>query len=115
MVFSGDDINCQGDTISYKCSIMSNSETVQLTWHVTLPGMMPVNITYDSTSILNTVDTLGYNITTILTNFTENEYIESTITFIVLRGIPLNGTVLECISEDLDTYTTTILNLINIG
>ena len=88
---------------------MSNSETVQLTWLVTLPGMVPVNITYDNTSIPNTVDTaFGNNITTTLTNYTVDLYTESTIMFTVLRDVVMNGTMLECISEDLDIYTTTV-------
>ena len=88
---------------------MSNSETVQLTWHVTLPGMMPVNITYDNTSISNTVDTVfGNNITTTLTNFTVDTYIESRIVFTVLRDVILNGTMLECFSEHLDDSVTTV-------
>ena len=107
--FFRDDINCPGDTIFYRCFIASNSETVQLTWRVTLPGMMPVNITYDNTSIPNTVNTvLGNNITTTLTNFTVDLYIESTIMFTVLRDVTMNGAVLECISEDLEIYTTTV-------
>ena len=107
--FFRDDINCPGDTILYRCSIASNSETVQLTWLVTLPGMVPVNITYDNTSIPNTVDTaFGNNITTTLTNYTVDLYTESTIMFTVLRDVVMNGTMLECISEDLDIYTTTV-------
>ena len=88
----------------YQCSIMSNSETIQLTWHVTLPGMMPVNITYDNTSVLNTADTdLGYNITTTLMNITVDMFIQSSIVFTVLRDVDLNQTVVECSSEDLDS------------
>ena len=107
--FARDDINCPGDTTSYRCSVMSNSETVQLTWRVTLPGMMPVNITYDSTSLPNTQDTsFGYSITTMLTNFTMDTYIESTIVFTVLSDLAMNGTMLECISENLDDFLTMV-------
>ena len=107
--FARDDINCPGDKISYRCSVMSNSETVQLTWLVTLPGMMPANITYDNTSIPNTVNSdLGYNITTTLTNFTVDMYISSTIVFTMLRDVVLNGTELACISEDLDDDSTVV-------
>ena len=114
--FARNDINCPGDTISYRCSVVSNSETVQLTWRVTLPGMMPVNITYDNTSISNTVDTVfGNNITTILTNFTVDTYIESRIVFTVLRDVILNGTMLECLSEHLDDSVTTLTVFINIS
>ena len=103
------DIDCPGDTISYNCSIQSNSETVQLTWRVTLPGQMPVDLTYDNTSNVNTVDNLGFNIITTLTNFTRDEFIESIIVFTVLRDLAMNGTDLQCISEDLDNVTTMVL------
>ena len=92
----------------YQCSIMSNSETVQLTWHVTLPGMTPVNITYDNTSVL-TVDTNhGNNITTTLMEFVMDTFIQSSIVFTVLRDVNLNQAVLECTSGDLDSYITTL-------
>ena len=106
---SRDDIDCPGDTITYRCFIVSNSETVQLTWRVTLPGMMPVNITYDNTSIPNTVGAVfGNNITTTLTNFKVDEFIESTFVFTVLRDVAINETVLECFSEDLDMSTDVV-------
>ena len=106
---SRSDIDCPGDTLSYRCSVVSNSETVQLTWRVTLPGMMPVNITYDNTSIPNTVDTaFGNNITTTLTNFTADLYIESTNVFTVLRDVTMNGTEIACISAHLDDNSTTV-------
>ena len=88
---------------------MSNSEMVQLTWRVTLPGGMTANITYDNTSILNTVDDIGINnIVTTLTSYTSDEYIESTIVFTVLADVDLNVTMLECISEDLDSDLDTL-------
>ena len=104
------DIECPGDMISYTCSVMSNSEMVQLTWHVTLPGGMTANITYDNTSILNTVDDIGINnsIYTTLTSYTSDEYIESTIVFTVLANVDLNVTLLECISEDVALQSDTI-------
>ena len=103
------DIECPGDTIPYICSVASNSEMVQLTWRVTLPGGMTAYITYNNTSILNTVDDIGiHNIVTTLTNFTSDEYIDSTIVFTVLAGVDLNVTMLECLSEDLDSDSDTI-------
>ena len=84
---------------------MSNSETVQLTWRVTLPGMMPVNITYGANEMM----ILGLNITTVLTKFVADEYIESLIILTVLSDIELSGTKLECISEDLDSQNTTLI------
>ena len=104
------DIECPGDMISYTCSVMSNSEMVQLTWHVTLPGGITANITYDNTSILNTADNIGINnnIITTLTRYTSDEYIESTIVFTVLADVDLNMTLLECTSEDLNSDFDTI-------
>ena len=89
---------------------MSNSEMVQLTWHVTLPGRITANITYDNTSILNTVDDIGINnnIVTTLTNYTSDEYIQSTIVVTVLADVDLNMTLLECVSEDLDSDSDTV-------
>ena len=95
--------------IFYTCSVTSNSEIVQLTWHVTLPGEMTVNITYDNTSILNTVDDIGINIFTTLTSYTSDEYIESTIVFTVLADVDLNMILLECTSEDLNSDSDTII------
>ena len=85
---------------------MSNSETVQLTWRVILPGMMPVNITYDANEMM--ITDLGLNITTVLTGFVADEYIESMIILTVLRDIELSGTKVECITEDLNSKNTTI-------
>ena len=82
---------------------------VQLTWRVTLPGGITTNITYDNTSIINTVNDIGTNIITTLTSYTSDEYIESTIVFTVLADVDLNVTMLECISEDLDSDSDTIL------
>ena len=89
---------------------MSNSEMVQLTWLVTLPGGMTANITYTNNSILNTGDhiSIDNNIVTTLTGYASNEYIESTIAFTVLADVDLNVTMLECISEDLDSDSNTI-------
>ena len=103
------DIECPGDTISYICSVMSNSERVQLTWRVTLPGGMTANIIYDNTSIINTMVDIGINsIATTLISYTRNENIESTIVFTVLADVDLNVTMLECISEDLGSDSDTI-------
>ena len=102
------DIECPGDTISYNCSIWSNSETVQLTWRVTLPGEAPMVMTYDGSSSLNTVDNLGMDISTILTSYMSDQYIASSITLTILRGVPMNGSLLECFTERLDDDSDTI-------
>ncbi len=84
------------DTISYNCSISANSETVYLTWSVTPPGVMPTNITYDDTSVINLMDNLAMGVNTMLTTYRNDEYIESILVFTVIRNIVLNETMLEC-------------------
>ena len=96
------------DTISYTCSILSNSERVHLTWSVTLPGSMPVTITYDNTSILNNMDNLAMGVNTVLTTYRNDEYIESLIVFTILRNTVLNETILECSISDLDSREVTV-------
>ncbi len=90
------------DTISYNCSIVSNSERVHLTWTVTLPGSMPVTITYDNTSILNNMDNLAIGVQTMLTTYRRDEFIESLIVFTILRNIVLNETMLQCSISGVD-------------
>ncbi len=107
-VTSRNDIECPGDIISYNCSIQSNSETVHLIWRVTLPGRIPINITYDSTSTLNDVDNLKSFISTSLDSLISDEYIESTLWVIVQVDIPANQTELECITGDLGIDSVSI-------
>lgn len=103
------DIDCPGDTIPYYCSVLSNSEAVQLTWRVTFPEMMPISITYDGRSTVNTIDILlDLNITAVLTDYIAEEIIESIITLTVLRNVSMNGTMIECSSEDLDNVTVDV-------
>ena len=99
---SRDDIDCPGDTISYNCTILTNSETPHLTWIVTIPGHMPLNFTYDSLSYMDFSDYLGMNISVSLIEFSY-EYIESEIVLTVVDDVDLDGTELECsIAPDLD-------------
>ena len=56
---------------------------------------------YVNASKLNTTDFLDMNITTTLTEYMNDEFIESEIVLTVLRNVSMNGTVLECQSEDL--------------
>ena len=101
-------IDCPGDTISYNCSILSNSETLHLTWCVTFPGLVPINMTYDSSSNVSILDYLGMNISTTLTAYNRSSgYIESIITLTVLTDV--NGTELECSISDLDNDIITTL------
>lgn len=59
---------------------------------------MPINITYDSNSSLNTVDNLGMDISTTLIGYNSGDgSIESTIQFIVPNNVSLEGAIiLEC-------------------
>ena len=99
------DIECPGDTIPFNCSIQSNSENVLLTWLITLPGEITVNITYDNTSSLMTTDDLGMNISTSLTRFISDEYIESVAVLTVLNNLYINGTEIECQIDMLNSDT----------
>ena len=98
---SREDIECPGDTISYVCSVQSNSETVQLSWMVTFPGQEAITMSYINDSYLNVVVLLDVNVTTTLTQYIMDEFIESEIVLTVLQNISMNGTLLECSSEDL--------------
>ena len=91
-------IDCPGDTISFNCSIQSNSEAVHLSWRVTLPGLMPTNITYDNSSELNHEHVLHpfQFITTVLTEYGSDEYVKSTLTLEVRSTFLANLTSLEC-------------------
>ncbi len=90
------DIDCPGDTLSYNCSVQSNSENVHLTWTITLPNKMTMVITYDSTSRLNESNYLDESISTILTDIRSDEYIESVLTVTLLSNVSLNGSRIEC-------------------
>ncbi len=98
------DIDCPGDTRSYNCSILSNSENVHLTWTITLPdSSMPIVITYDRISMLNENNYFDESITTILTGFRSDEYIESVMTVTLLGNFSLNESRIECNIADLSS------------
>ena len=112
-----DDIYCPGDTVSYNCSIISNTETPHLNWKVTFPGLMPISFTYNSSSSLYKVDSLDMNISVTLTDFTTTnlteyvnvEYVESILTLTILKNIAMNKTKLECGIVNLHSDTVTVL------
>jgi hypothetical protein len=98
-----DSIECPGDKILYNCSVESNSENVQLTWVVTFSDSTTFNKTYYNISDNITDGTMNdLGISTVLTRYVEDQYIESLITFTVLDGVHLNGSVLTCRSNALD-------------
>ncbi len=102
------DIECPGDTISYNCSILSNSEAVHLVWRITFPDTMPISITYDNESILDDIDYLRQDTSSILTTYRSDEYIESILIFTLITIDILNGTEVECKIGDLDEMTVTL-------
>lgn len=106
--FSRTDIDCPGDSITYRCSIQSNSEMVQLMWLVTLPGQETITMLFVDGSYINITSYIGMNITTILTQYTMDESIESEITLTLLRNVSMNGTLVECKSEDLGREAETL-------
>ena len=91
---SRDKIECPQDTIPYNCSIQSNSETVQLTWHVTIPNMTSITITYFNNT--NQQDSLTSHISTSVTGFQRDEYIHSVLEVTVYTGIPTDAIMLQC-------------------
>ena len=101
-----DDINCPDDIIPYNCSIQSNSETVHLTWHVTIPDTMPVNITYSNN--ISQMNALTSYISTSLTGFRSDEYIHSVLMVGVFAGIPTNEIVLQCSINGLGSDTRVV-------
>ena len=89
-------IDCPGDTLSYNCSVVMNTDRVDLTWIITLPGQIPISITYDNTSVLDDLDYLDESVITTLTEYRSDEYIESIATIIVMSNITLNQSKIEC-------------------
>jgi hypothetical protein len=102
------DIECPGDVITYNCSIESNSENVQLTWEITLPDETSFTITHSNITMPN-MDHLGTGITSVLTRYIKDEYIESLLHVTILQNVSMNGTQVVCRSEALDTETDIIL------
>ena len=94
------DIECPGDVIPFHCIVQSNSETVHLKWRVTLPGQMPVNVTYDATSSMS-ADHLNKYITTELTAFESDVYAGSLLLLTLQADSDANQTIVECLIVDL--------------
>lgn len=110
-------IDCLGDSISFNCSVQTNSEQPELIWTVSLPQLETrLTIRYDHESVINNRDNLGLNITALLTQFRNESvlnhrtiHLASTITLKMLEDISVNGTSLECYTEELDNDAATVL------
>ena len=109
------DIVCPGDTITYTCTVLvSNNESVNLSWRITFPGLMPIDIIYDDISDLHNLNNLAMGVTTSLTSFS-NHRIQSVIIILTYPSnqpirVNRNGTKLTCSATDL-INDTTIVNI----
>ena len=92
-----EDIECPGDTRPYRCSVYSRSERTELTWIVTIPGEMPINITYSNYT--NDMATLNSYITTVVTGFSSREFIHSTLE-VTLHEETADSILLECSNQN---------------
>ena len=101
-------IDCPGDVISYKCEIRSNSEEVHLIWNITSPGVQPIMIQYNSSSNQSVIDDFGIGISSIVTQYITDEYIESFL-FINVMNNSLNTIHLECLIANLSIARKTVL------
>lgn len=112
MVMREDEIDCPGDTITYRCSIESNTEELHLLWSVTFPNdHMPFEWVYDCNSTIGVMDDLEMSISASLLDCRiVDGYIESTLTLTVLGlDVNMNGMVVECSIGDLDDKNVTVL------
>lgn len=94
------DIECPGDTRSYRCSVITNRDRAQITWTVTIPEEMPISVTYFNYT-MDMVTILNSYITTVVTNFSSQEFIFSTLE-ITVRPETADSIRLECSNEIVD-------------
>ena len=108
-------IDCPGDIISYNCSVLLSDNSAELTWTITLPGKIPLNITYDDSSLIdNGTDILGMGVSTLLVDYRRNEYIESVVVLTLMKNVTLNGSIVECsVSNFIDNDPISTLVLVN--
>ncbi len=109
------DIDCPGDTISYNCSVLLSNNSAELTWTIALPGKIPLNITYDDSSLIdNGTDILGMGVSTLLVDYRRNEYIESVVVLTLMKNVTLNGSIVEC-NVSVSTIDNDDINIGNIS
>ena len=85
------DMVCPGDTISFTCSIYSNSENLELVWTVTLPGSQPVTVTYNNSFPIDMSNLPNVNFS-MLTFFEQGVRADIEITF----TNSINGSDVTC-------------------
>ena len=91
------DLECPGDTIPYNCTIVSNSEFVHLIWRVTLPGLVPIKITYVDVQNGSNVSSFNSNIiATSLEQYSQDQYISSRLELTIQANFSIDQTQLEC-------------------
>ena len=100
-------IDCPGDMFYHNCTILSNSETIHLTWRITLPGQLPFNLTYDMSSSVGDTLTSG-NIRTLLTTFVDEQSVASILELTLSSTENFNLTQLECLIDDLGSDSFTV-------
>lgn len=108
-IVSRSEIECPGDIIPYNCSIQSNSEALHLIWHITFPGLTPINIIYNDTSIHSNTSVLDGFVTASITRFIRDEYIESTLEITLQPNASQEHLLLQCFIEELGNDSTEIL------
>ena len=105
------EIECPGDTITYNCSIQSNSEALQLIWRISISGQMPIDVIYNDTSNFANMSRLNGYITTSLTKFIRDECIESTLVITVQPNASTSHLMLQCFIEGLGSdFSDVVIN-----
>lgn len=107
---SRNDIECPGDILPYMCSVHSNSETIELSWRITFPGLDTIYMfVYTNDSERNVAVYRPMNLTARLTQFEFDQDVQSVLEITVLRNVSMNQTLLECRSEDLASENVTVI------
>ena len=107
---SRNDIECPGDVLQYMCSVRSNSETIELNWRVTFPGLDTIFMfVYTNDSERNVAVYRPMNLTARLTRFEPDQDVQSVLELTILRNVSMNETLLECRSEDLASENVTVI------
>ena len=72
-------------------------------WLITFPGQDTITILYTN---ISDQDPMNHSaVSSTLTQYRSDEFIESQIVLTVLRNVSMNGTRLECRSENLTSAT----------